>query len=621
MTTLINISLITYFILVAIIGSLGNGVILLAYGNRWNSSKSTSVIFILILACVDLWTCLIVVPAIAIMEYRDFDVPTPICRFYSFSKNLIIISSFIMSFIALDRFLNIAVPHHRLLNPQRVKVLLKLFISIGIGLGTLTALAFSTQPNKKNYLANYDFIAANGSYLTNNLKEVSLDVDRNISLPSDIIDLISEQLSIDDGANLTNLTLEYKSTSVRCFADTSIISENLRDLLKHVSNKVFFTLIGIVTIFYTITFVLALHRQNPRIRALKKSLNVLNKFDSYPLTKSNQRPADCIVSIQPPLSSSGRTTTTTTTLLSSKEATIVLNESNHSDDNKLSKQKITKPCSIIDEKQYEMSNFINNYDSDDQNNPSPLLLKKTKKCKGKAQQDRDTSISDGTSDDLQPSTEKIHAIKQVSFQIDSRRNTLNNEPNQHSSISSSFFNGDLDINNDMYYKLPCPCSTTRQLLIKFHFARPSSQLNRWLCCCCIKNELSVNRESSIGSQIQEETTKVLTSSTQNNRTTASNSETLRKQLHRHRLRQIRMASTFLIITVSFVLFYLPSILNAERIIKSPIMIYYLYLCTHALNPIIYCFMNRSLRAYVISMFNCRTRQKKRNIRKGKTFER
>lgn len=112
----------TYFVLVAIIGTLGNGVILFAYGNRWSSSKSTSVVYILVLACFDLWTCLIAVPTIAIMEYRDFDVPTLICRFYSFSKNLIIISSFIMSFVALDRFLNIALPHSRLLNPRRVKV-------------------------------------------------------------------------------------------------------------------------------------------------------------------------------------------------------------------------------------------------------------------------------------------------------------------------------------------------------------------------------------------------------------------------------------------------------------------------------------------------------------------
>ena len=122
MSTLTNLALMIYLILVAIIGTLGNGVILFAYGNRWNSSKSTSVVFILILACFDLWTCLIVVPTIAIMEYRDFDVPTLICRFYSFSKNLIIMSSLIMSFVALDRFLSIALPHSRLLNPRRVKV-------------------------------------------------------------------------------------------------------------------------------------------------------------------------------------------------------------------------------------------------------------------------------------------------------------------------------------------------------------------------------------------------------------------------------------------------------------------------------------------------------------------
>jgi hypothetical protein len=126
MSTLTNISLLIYFTLVSVIGTFGNGIILLAYGNRWNSSKSTSVIFILILACVDLWTCLIVVPTIAIMEYRDFEVPTLLCRFYSFSKILIIISSLIMSFIAFDRFLNIAVPHYRLVNPPRVKVSQKL---------------------------------------------------------------------------------------------------------------------------------------------------------------------------------------------------------------------------------------------------------------------------------------------------------------------------------------------------------------------------------------------------------------------------------------------------------------------------------------------------------------
>ena len=117
-----NIVLMIYLALVSLIGTLGNGIILLAYGNRWSSSRSTSVVFILILACVDLWTCLIVVPTIAFAEYKEFDVPTLFCRFYTFSKILINISSLIMSFIAVDRFLNIALPHDRLINPFRVKV-------------------------------------------------------------------------------------------------------------------------------------------------------------------------------------------------------------------------------------------------------------------------------------------------------------------------------------------------------------------------------------------------------------------------------------------------------------------------------------------------------------------
>lgn len=145
MATLTNISLMIYFTFVSIIGTLGNSVLLLAYGNRWNSSKSTSVIFILILACVDLWTCLIVIPTIAIMEYREFDTPAIICRFYSFSKNLIIISSLIISFIALDRFCNIALPHYRLLTPRRVKVSYTLLRDIGVKLFFLERLLISKE--------------------------------------------------------------------------------------------------------------------------------------------------------------------------------------------------------------------------------------------------------------------------------------------------------------------------------------------------------------------------------------------------------------------------------------------------------------------------------------------
>jgi len=253
----------------------------------------------------------------------------------------------------------------------------------------------------------------------------------------------------------------------------------------------------------------------------------------------------------------------------------------------------SKGLSINDIQQYEMSSFISNDDLDDQN-----VLNKPK-------QDYRISLSDAISDDLQTSTEKLPGIKRVSFQIE------NHDDQQLSNV----FDTDLNQNTETYYKFPCPCSTTRQLLIKFHFAQPTLNINQWLCYCCLKKPPPSSSSNDQQPSIEDEPSTILS----NNNHHKTNSETLKRQLHRHRLKQIRMASTFLLITVSFVLFYLPSTLTAERIIKSHFMIYYLYLCTHALNPIIYCFMNPSLRAYVFSMLKCRTKQRKRSLTGGTTI--
>ena len=405
---------------------------------------------------------------------------------------------------------------------------------------------------------------------------------------------MKEQLSLPNDSNVTAVSLEYNSTMDRCFADTTIISETIRQVLKHISNKFFFVSIGIVTILYTITFVLALQRQKPRIRALKKSLNVLNRFDTSPSNKGHGKQTDLIATAS--LTNSGTPTKTRTA--PSRKATTPTNE--------IKSTSATR--SSLCSQQYEMSKMIVNDDCDDLH-PSATLLQKAKNC---PEQDAPISTSEGTSDDLQTCTDKPNGSKQVSFQLEQRRNILKKHHTTHLSISSVSSDVDLAENNDIHYKLPCPCSQTRQFLIKFHFAGPTSYFHRWLCCCCyVKTPVALNHHHpSTPNAMEDEATTILPPPIPYTHQSSTHSETLKRQLHQHRLKQIRMASTFLLITVSFVLFYLPSILNAERIIKSPMTIYYLYLCTHALNPLIYCFMNPSLRAYVISMFNCRSRRQR-----------
>lgn len=457
------------------------------------------------------------------------------------------------------------------------------FLLIGIGSGILIALAFSSTPYKDSYLANYQFIDADerrtiryGSY------EISLALDeRNLS-HVELIDTVQKSVPLPPLANISDVNLTYLTTHETCFRDTRIISDTVREILRHISSKLFFISIGIVTIFYAITFILALQRQNPRIRALKKSLSVLNKFNAR---SSSERPSiadhrltkpqiDSVASYYP-LDTSGKTRVS---LVDANGLTAKYNP------------------------QYEMASFISNDDLDDQQSVSTL-----------PKQDSEHGRLELTSEDLQNSNEKYPGMKQVSFQVQ------NHDDQQQVPFLVGTNSNNSEENHGTLYKFPCPCSTTRQLLIKFHFAQPKVDLNQWLCFCCVKKSSPINqRQGSIITTIEDEPSTMMNSSTSptHHSSQTSHSEILRKQLYRHRLKQIRMASTFLIITVSFVLFYLPSILTAERIIKSPILIYYAFLCTHALNPIIYCFMNMNLRAYVFSMFKCRKVSKSRSHSSG-----
>ncbi|CAF0943942.1 unnamed protein product, partial [Didymodactylos carnosus] len=389
-------------------GTIGNCTILFSYVNL--SVSSTSTIFIIFLAGVDLWTCAIVTPCIAIMEYNDFDTNTLLCRFYIFSKIIIIISSLIITAIAFDRLFIII--NYTRWTPRLVKTILILITLVALIFGSIITLSFSSQPW------------------------------------SESITMVKTNFS----TYFLNLTENYS----RCYADTTVISDDIREILKHISNKLFFVCIGLVAVLYTITYILALRRHTTRLKAIKKCINVLDRYDRGSLSTS---------------------------------------------------------CS-------------------QQLLHSELLLLKEQNT----------------------SNNKLQQKKNVSFKIDKQ----------------------------------CAKSTTVSLLDAdelFSSVRSFQQVH-------VTFPLTSNARNKNLISID------------NNPPTSRNSKVLKRQLHKHRLKLFRITSTFLIITLSFILFYLPSVLNAEQIISSPLLIYYSYLCTHAINPIIYCFMNKTLRVYVFSTLKC-----------------
>ncbi|CAF1549651.1 unnamed protein product [Didymodactylos carnosus] len=537
-----SIGLMIYFALVGVLGTIGNSIILFAYFNQCGASTSTT--FIVILACVDLWTCSVVIPCIGIMEYNDFGVNTLLCRFYSFSKIIIIVSSFIMSAIAFDRFFSIALPHLRIMTPRFVKVLLTILISIAIFLGILTALAFSSQPWSLTYAINYTISFSDNNSIAKSKVFVSGPTDDIATLKQSVILSYLSNNSTPKYLNMTNFSFEHVNTRVRCFADVTTISDNFREILKHVSNKIFFLCIAIVTVLYTITYILALKRQAPRLRALKQSINVLDRYDRYDsVLQMNNNPNDG----------------TTAPAKSPSCCTRLFFNPNH----------LTTPTTRkLPDHRGELSSYdeyeLNSLDAKVKNIGKNLA--------------KDLSVSPSEEETIVP---LHHQQKTVSFNIE-RPNTLKDDK-----CISSPINFEKN-NNTTRYKLNC-LGAHRQILVTIHLQRPKFPF------------AFMQRRQPIQSPIISNSDGVKEANTLS---ISSNSGTLKRQLKRHRIKQIRMASTFLIITLSFIVFYLPSILNAERIIKSPIWIYYLYLSTHALNPIIYCFMNESLRLYVLSMLKC-----------------
>jgi hypothetical protein len=121
----------------ALVGTTGNALVLYVFSSKRDGLVST--MFIMVLAVVDLTTCMFIVPFTIAMELVAFRVDSDfVCKLYQFLITFNIpFSALVMAAIAVDRYLCICRPFWRLLNVTRAKwVVAVLAISAGgLGLG------------------------------------------------------------------------------------------------------------------------------------------------------------------------------------------------------------------------------------------------------------------------------------------------------------------------------------------------------------------------------------------------------------------------------------------------------------------------------------------------------
>lgn len=122
-------SVVALLVLLSACGTAGNTLVLLVFRKRRDRLVST--VLIIVLACVDLSTCIVIMPYTAFMEITGFLIKSDtICKLYQFLiTSNIPYSAFIMVTIAADRYLCVCHPLVRSASTRKAKTAV-----VGLGL-------------------------------------------------------------------------------------------------------------------------------------------------------------------------------------------------------------------------------------------------------------------------------------------------------------------------------------------------------------------------------------------------------------------------------------------------------------------------------------------------------
>ncbi|BFZ23279.1 hypothetical protein BsWGS_26318 [Bradybaena similaris] len=137
--TVILIIMLTLF---SIVGSVGNGLVVLVFQRV--RDKSTAQVFIISMAVIDLFTCMVLIPLTIFVEYTNADIKYDfLCKLYYFLlTSKIPMSALIMVAIAFDRYFCICHPLTRIITVFRARVIVVCLAFIASLLGVVMSLFY-----------------------------------------------------------------------------------------------------------------------------------------------------------------------------------------------------------------------------------------------------------------------------------------------------------------------------------------------------------------------------------------------------------------------------------------------------------------------------------------------
>ncbi|KAH3828678.1 uncharacterized protein LOC127831595 [Dreissena polymorpha] len=134
----------------SVVGTTGNAFVLYVFSRK--KDKNTSTFFVLTLASIDFVTCLLLIPFTIYVEFNYKKVNSDIaCKIYQFLiTSNVPFSAFIMVAIAFDRYFCICRPWLKVLNIRLAKRIILSLLVFSLSLGLITSLAYGVYHRKSS---------------------------------------------------------------------------------------------------------------------------------------------------------------------------------------------------------------------------------------------------------------------------------------------------------------------------------------------------------------------------------------------------------------------------------------------------------------------------------------
>lgn len=278
-----------YLMTFSLAGSVGNAFVIYIFSRK--REKSTTTLFILVLAMTDFFTCLVIIPFTIYYEVMEKRVNSNVqCKVYQFLITTNIpFSAFIMVLIAFDRYFKICRPWNQCLNIRMSKKIVIAVLLFALSLGIIPSLTHRVYP-----------ISDETSTIENNITSLVFDGDKQSAHNGTVMELNNTAYQglipkLDNPGNVSSNSSDYRNKyEGYCRPVLEYFSQSFMKTYQNIYASLFLISCVFVTVLYALIF------KSITLRRYKKSKRAYKGMDRRTSTAITNTCTTRLTTTEPP---------------------------------------------------------------------------------------------------------------------------------------------------------------------------------------------------------------------------------------------------------------------------------------------------------------------------------